>query len=176
MQAGDSFQNPTKRVNELWQTDFTYFRIVGWGWYYLSTVLDDYSRYIIAWKLTTSMAADDVKQTLDAAIENTGVNEITVKHRPRLLSDNGPCYISSELKDYLSKYQMQHTRGAPYHPMTQGKIERYHRSMKNVVKLEHYYYPWELEHAIRQFVQYYNHERDLPPVTVPLSKLGFGFN
>ena len=43
--------------------------------------------------------------------------------------------------------------------MTQGKIERYHRSMKNVVKLEHYYYPWELEHAIRQFVQYYNHER-----------------
>jgi putative transposase len=159
MQAGDSFQNPTKRVNELWQTDFTYFRVVGWGWYYLSTVLDDYSRYIIAWKLTTSMAADDVKQTLDAAIETTGVNEITVKHRPRLLSDNGPCYISSELKDYLSKHQMQHTRGAPYHPMTQGKIERYHRSMKNVVKLEHYYYPWELEHAIRQFVQYYNHER-----------------
>ena len=105
------------------------------------------------------MAADDVKQTLDAAIETTGVNEITVKHRPRLLSDNGPCYISSELKDYLSKYQMQHTRGAPYHPMTQDKIERYHRSMKNVVKLEHYYYPWELEHAIRQFVQYYNHER-----------------
>ena len=55
MQAGDSFQNPTRRVNELWQTDFTYFRVVGWGWYYLSTVLDDYSRYIIAWKLTTSM-------------------------------------------------------------------------------------------------------------------------
>ena len=139
MQAGDSFQNPTRRVNELWQTDFTYFRVVGWGWYYLSTVLDDYSRYIIAWKLTTSMATGDVKQTLDAAIETTGVNEITVKHRPRLLSDNGPCYISSELKDYLGKHQLQHTRGAPYHPMTQGKIERYHRSMKNVVKLEHYY-------------------------------------
>ncbi len=105
------------------------------------------------------MATGDVKQTLDAAIETTGVNEITVKHRPRLLSDNGPCYISSELKDYLGKHQLQHTRGAPYHPMTQGKIERYHRSMKNVVKLEHYYYPWELEQAIRQFVQYYNHER-----------------
>ena len=125
MQAGDSFQNPTRRVNELWQTDFTYFRVVGWGWYYLSTVLDDYSRYIIAWKLTTSMAADDVKQTLDAAIRTTGVNEIMVKHRPRLLSDNGPCYISSELKDYLGKHKIEHTRGAPYHPMTQGKIERY---------------------------------------------------
>ncbi len=159
MQAGDTFQHPTKRVNELWQTDFTYFRVVGWGWYYLSTVLDDYSRYIIAWKLTTSMAADDVKKTLDVAIETTGVNEIKVKHRPRLLSDNGPCYLSSELRDYLGKHQMKHTRGAPYHPMTQGKIERYHRSMKNVVKLEHYYYPWELENAIKQFVHYYNHER-----------------
>ena len=93
-------------MNELWQTDFTYFRVIGWGWYYLSTVLDDYSRYIIAWKLTTSMAADDVKQTLDAAIETTCVNEITVKHRPRLLSDNGPCYIYSELNDYLGKHQM----------------------------------------------------------------------
>ena len=59
----------------------------------------------------------------------------------------------------MAQHQMTHTRGAPYHPMTQGKIERYHRSMKNVVKLEHYYYPWELEHAVRQFVQYYNHER-----------------
>ena len=159
LQASNAFQHPTRRVNELWQTDFTYFRVVGWGWYYLSTVLDDYSRYIIAWILTTNMAADDVKRTLDAAIETTGVKEITVKHRPRLLSDNGPCYLSSELKDYMAQHQMTHTRGAPYHPMTQGKIERYHRSMKNVVKLEHYYYPWELEHAIRQFVQYYNHER-----------------
>ena len=50
---------------------------------------------------------------------------------------------------------LEHTRGAPYHPMTQGKIERYHRSMKNVVKLEHYYYPWELEQAISSFVEHY---------------------
>ena len=83
-----------------------------------------------SWKLTTSMAADDVKQTLDAAIRTTVVNVIMVKHRPRLLSDNGPCYISSELKDYLGKYKIEHTRGAPYHPMTQGKIERYHRSIE----------------------------------------------
>ena len=159
MQAGDRFQNPTKRVNELWQTDFTYFRIVGWGWYYLSTVLDDYSRYIIAWKLTTNMAADDVKNTLDLAIETTGVNEIKVKHRPRLLSDNGPCYLSGELKSYLEKRGMTHTRGAPYHPMTQGKIERYHRSMKNVVKLQNYYFPWELEQEISRFVDYYNNHR-----------------
>ena len=159
MQAGDSFKNPTRRIHELWQTDFTYFRIVGWGWYYLSTVLDDFSRYIIAWKLFTSMTASDVKETLDEAVSNTGVNHIQVKHRPRLLSDNGPCYISGELKNYLEKQGMTHTRGAPYHPMTQGKIERYHRSMKNIVKLHNYYFPWELEQELSRFVDYYNNHR-----------------
>ena len=159
MQASDKFHTPTRRVNEMWQTDFTYFRIVGWGWYFLSTVLDDYSRYIISWKLTTTMSADDVKLTLDDAIEKTGADQVVVKHRPRLLSDNGPCYLSKDLKEYLKEQQMTHTRGAPYHPQTQGKIERYHRSMKNVVKLDNYYYPWDLKKAIHQFVKYYNHER-----------------
>ena len=159
MQAGDSFKNPTRRIHELWQTDFTYFRIVGWGWYYLSTVLDDFSRYIIAWKLFTSMTASDVKETLDEAIENAGVNHVQVRHRPRLLSDNGPCYLSGELKSYLEKQGMTHTRGAPYHPMTQGKIERYHRSMKNIVKLQNYYFPWELEQELTRFVDYYNNHR-----------------
>ncbi len=159
MQAGDSFKNPTRQIHELWQTDFTYFRIVGWGWYYLSTVLDDYSRYILAWKLTTSMTASDVKDTLDEAISNTSVDRVQVRHRPRLLSDNGPCYLSGELRSYLEKQGMTHTRGAPYHPMTQGKIERYHRSMKNVVKLQNYYFPWELEREISSFVEYYNNHR-----------------
>ena len=159
MQAGDSFKNPTRHIHELWQTDFTYFRVIGWGWYYLSTVLDDFSRYIIAWKLTTSMTASDVKDTLDEAVKNIGVNHIQVRHRPRLLSDNGPCYLSGELKSYLEKQGMAHTRGAPYHPMTQGKIERYHRSMKNIVKLQNYYFPWELEQEISRFVDYYNNYR-----------------
>lgn len=159
LQASDKFHTPTRRINELWQTDFTYFKLVGWGWYFLSTVLDDYSRYIISWKLTTTMSADDVKLTLDDAIEQTGVAQVMVKHRPRLLSDNGPCYLSKELREYLDEQKIEHTRGAPYHPQTQGKIERYHRLMKNVVKLENYYYPWELEKAIRQFVDYYNHQR-----------------
>jgi len=159
MQASDKFHTPTKRVNEMWQTDFTYFKIIGWGWYFLSTVLDDYSRYIISWKLTTTMAADDVKLTLDEAIAKTGADQVLVKHRPRLLSDNGPCYVSDALKQYLKKQKMMHTRGAPYHPQTQGKIERYHRSMKNVVKLENYYYPWDLKKAITEWVEHYNYER-----------------
>ena len=159
LSASDRFKNPTRRVHELWQTDFTYFRIVGWGWYFLSTVLDEYSRYIITWRLTTTMAAADVTGTLEDALKITGLSEARVRHKPRLLSDNGPCYISGELKSWLKDRDMEHTRGAPYHPQTQGKIERYHRSMKNVIKLEHYYFPWELEKAIAEWVNHYNHER-----------------
>ena len=159
IRAADHFEHPTKRPNELWQTDFTYLRVVGWGWYYLSTVLDDYSRYILAWTLGTTMKASAVTETLDLARAKAGVDHVAVMHRPRLLSDNGPCYLSGELATYLDRHGMAHTRGAPYHPMTQGKIERYHRSMKNVVKLDNYYSPWELERALVSFVEHYKHGR-----------------
>jgi len=159
MQAGDSFQNPSKRVNELWQTDFTYFKIIGWGWYYLSTVLDDFSRFIIAWRLCTSMSASDVADTLDDALHFTGLDQVKVRHKPRLLSDNGPCYISGELSGYLQENGMAHTRGRPYHPQTQGKIERWHRSMKNQILLNNYYLPGELREHLQRFITYYNHER-----------------
>jgi len=159
LSASDKFKHPTKRINELWQTDFTYFKITGWGWYYFSSVLDDYSRYIIAWKLFSGMSSDDVQELLDLAIAKTGVTKVKVRHRPRLLSDNGPCYMSGQLQKYLEEKKIDHIRGRPYHPMTQGKIERFHRSMKNVINLENYYYPWELEKRLEEFVNYYNHER-----------------
>lgn len=159
LSAAKTFAHPTHRPNELWQTDFTYLHVVGWGWYYLSTVLDDYSRYILAWTLRTSMQASDVTETLDMARARAGVDRVRIVHRPRLLSDNGPCYVSQELADYLETHGLTHTRGAPYHPMTQGKIERYHRSMKNVVKLEQYRSPWELERSLAHFVDDYNRRR-----------------
>ena len=159
LQAGDRFQNPTRRPNELWQTDFTYLPVMGWGWYYLSTILDDYSRKILAWKLSTTMRVEDVTETLDLARAATGVDRVHVKHKPRLLSDNGPSYVAKDLAVYLDTHGLRHTRGRPYHPMTQGKIERYHRTMKNVVRLENYYSPWELERAIARFVNHYNTER-----------------
>jgi transposase InsO family protein len=84
-------------------------------------VLDDFSRYIIAWKLCTAMAADDVTATLDLALEASGLDQATVIHRPRLLSDNGPSYVSADLAKWLDGQDMDHVRGAPYHPMTQGK-------------------------------------------------------
>ena len=105
----------------------------------MSTILDDYSRYIIAWKLSPTMGATDVEETLDQALAVTGVQSVPVRHRPRLLSDNGPAYVSSQLRDYLSEQGMTHTRGAPYHPMTQGKIERYHESLDNVTPADVYF-------------------------------------
>ena len=89
----------------------------------------------------------------------TGLPEARVRHRRRLLSDNGLWYISGELKFRVGDRDIDHTRGAPHHPMTQGKIERYHRSMKHVVKLKQYDFPWALEQAIAEWVDQDNHER-----------------
>jgi len=159
IKAGDKFEHPTKRVNEMWQTDFTQFKVMGWGWYYLCTVLDDFSRYIIAWRLASNMAATDVEETLLLALDFTGVEQVDVKYRPRLLSDNGPAFISDALAQFLNPYEIDQVHGRPHHPQTQGKIERYHRSMKSIVKLDTYFLPSMLEQAIADFVAYYNYER-----------------
>ena len=156
LSASDEFKDKTKRVNEMWQTDFTYFKIINWGWYYLSTVLDDFSRYIITWELCANMTSEDVKPSIIRALQVSGLTKNTA---PRLLSDNGPCYISSEIKSFLREQGIKPINGKPCHPQTQGKIERYHRTMKNVIKLEHYYSPEELENALTQFVDFYNHRR-----------------
>ncbi len=157
--AANEFKNKTTRPNQLWQTDFTYLKVIGWGWFYLSTILYDYSRYIIAWKLCTTMKAEDVTGTLDLALQASGCDQVTVLHKPRLLSDNGSSYISGELADWLEDRQMDHVRGAPYHPQTQGKIERWHQTLKNRILLENYYLPVDLQHQIDAFVEQYNHRR-----------------
>jgi transposase InsO family protein len=105
------------------------------------------------------MAATDVSDTLQAALRASGLDRVKVLHRLRLLSDNGPSYVSSELGDWLEDNGISHIRSRPYHPMTQGKIERYHRSMKNRILLENYYRPGQLEHSIAEFVEYYNNRR-----------------
>jgi putative transposase len=157
--AAEEFHTKTTAPNQLWQTDFTYLKVIGWGWFYLSTVLDDFSRYIIAWKLCTTMAASDVTDTLDLALTASGCAQARVRHRPRLLSDNGPCYIAGELAQWLDKQAMDHVRGAPCHPQTQGKIERWHQTLKNRILLENYYLPGDLEAQIEAFVDQYNHRR-----------------
>jgi transposase InsO family protein len=159
VKAADEFHSKTTAPNQLWQTDFTYLKVTGWGWFYLSTVLDDFSRYIIAWKLCTTMAASDVTETLEAALAASGCGQAKVLHRLRLLSDNGPCYIAADLANWLDEKRIEHVRGAPSHPQTQGKIERWHQTLKNRILLENYYLPGDLEAQIEAFVEHYNHQR-----------------
>ena len=159
VKAADEFRDKTSRPNQMWQTDFTYLKVIGWGWYYLSTILDDFSRYVIAWKLCTTMRAGDVTETLELALEASGCDQPTVLHRPRLLSDNGSSYIAGDLAKWLGDKRMDHVRGAPNHPQTQGKIERWHQTLKNRILLENHYLPGALEAAIETFVDHYNHRR-----------------
>lgn len=156
LSAANEFKKKTTYVNEMWQTDFTYFKIIGWGNYYLCTVLDDYSRFIIAWDLCVNMKAEDARKTVDKAIISAG---LTKNQMPILLSDNGSCFIAEEFTSWLKGRGIKPINGAPMHPQTQGKIERYHRTMKNVVKLDNYYSPEELQRAMAEFVHRYNYER-----------------
>jgi putative transposase len=156
LSAANEYNKKTNRVHEMWQTDFTYFLIKGWGWYYLSTILDDHSRYIVTHRLCKSMAAPDVMDTVNDAIKVTGLSR---NQMPKLLSDNGACYVSGEFRKYLTEVGIKQINGKPCHPQTQGKIERYHRSMKNVIKLDNYFSPGDLLAAVTKFVEYYNNGR-----------------
>ena len=118
--------------------------------------MDDFSRYIIAWELCTNMESADAMRIAGKALQLTGLKQ---NNRPRLLTDNGSCYVSNEFKKFISDNRMGHVKGAPYHPQTQGKIERYHRTMKNVVKLENFFFPDDLRASIEAFVNYYNNHR-----------------
>ena len=159
MKAANEFKDKTTTINQMWQTDFTYLKVIGWGWYYLSTILDDFSRYVIAWKLCTTMKTGDVTETLELALQASGCDQVNVVHKPRLLSDNGASYISGDLAEWLGDKGMTHVRGAPYHPQTQGKIERWHQTLKNRILLENYFLPGDLKTQIEAFIDHYNHRR-----------------
>ena len=97
--------------------------------------------------------------TQKLALEASGCNRANVVHKPKLLSDNGSSYISGDLAEWLEDHGMDHVRGAPYHPQTQGKIERWHQTLKNRILLENYYLPGDLENQISAFVDHYNNQR-----------------
>ena len=97
--------------------------------------------------------------TLELALQASGCDQVHVVHKPRLLSDNGSSYVSGDLAEWLQDKGMKHSRGAPYHPQTQGKIERWHQTLKNRILLENYFLPDDLEAHIEAFVDHYNHQR-----------------
>jgi putative transposase len=158
-EAGKEYRRKTKSPNELWATDCAYLRVTDWGWYYLVTVMDDFSRYILAWDLKTDMAAGSLIDVVQQAVDATGMSDVPIEDRTALLSDNGPGYLSRQFGEYLKLVGIRHIIASPYHPQTNGKIERYHRTLRGEVGLVSYDMPSELEAAIRPFVHYYNNQR-----------------
>jgi len=157
--AGKEYHRKTKRPNELWATDCAHMKVVDWGWYYLVTVMDDYSRFILAWELKADMTAGSLIDVVQKAADLTGMTGVPVEDRTVLLSDNGPGYLSRQFGDYLRLVGIRHIIAAPYHPQTNGKIERYHRTIKGEIGLLPYDMPGALEEAIQSFVEYYNYRR-----------------
>lgn len=157
--AGKEYHTKTKRPHQMWATDISYFRVVGWGYYYLVTVMDDYSRFILAWKLQKDMSADSLIEVIQKAIDATGMTDVPVENRTRLLSDNGSGYVSRAFRDYLNLVGIRHILAAPFHPQTNGKLERYHQTIKREVNQVPYEFPGQLEKAISDFVEYYNFHR-----------------
>ena len=118
--------------------------------------MDDYSRYILAHRLQRDMTSDSFIEVVQEAVDRTGMDRIPITDRTRLLSDNGPGYVSRAFRDYLGMVGIKHILTTPFHPQTNGKLERYHQTLKRDVNQLPYEMPSDLETA---FVSYYNYRR-----------------
>jgi len=157
--ASAEYRVKTTRVNEQWQSDASYHFVVGWGWYYSIEVLDDYSRFILAADLKADMTSGSISDVVEMAVAFTGMRHVPVEDRTRLLTDNGSGYLARAFEEYLEMLAIRHIRCAPHHPQTNGKIERFHETMKRRLNLLVYRSPEELRQTMKGFIHYYNYER-----------------
>ena len=157
--AAKEYRRKTKRPNELWASDCCHLRVNDWGWYYLETVMDDFSRFILSWDLKTDMSGGSLEDVVQQAVDFTGMTDVPVEERSVLLSDNGAGYICQQFNQYLRLVGIRHITASPFHPQTNGKIERYHRTLKGEINQVPYDMPSELKEAIRAFIDYYNYRR-----------------
>jgi transposase InsO family protein len=157
--AGKEYHRKTTGPHQMWATDASYFKVIGWGYYYLVTVMDDYSRFILAHKLQRDMTADSFTEVVQGVVDKTGMTDVPMANRAHLLSDNGSGYVSRAFGDYLRLVGIKHILASPFHPQTNGKLERYHQTIKRDVNQVPYEVPSNLEEALAAFVSYYNYRR-----------------
>lgn len=140
-----------QRPNERWHTDIMYLRVEG-TWYFLVTVLDGYSRYVVHWELLTSMRAADVRLVLQEALERTGA-------KPQVVSDNGTQFTAREFKDLVKRFELEHIRIRTYHPESNGTLERFHRSTREALAEEDLQTLSRARELIARWVEHYNEKR-----------------
>jgi len=157
--AGNEFRVKTTAPNQLWQSDASYFFVVGWGWYYSIEVLDDFSRLVLASDLKPDMTANSISDVVEQAVAFTGLRQVPVEDRTKLLSDHGSGYLARIFEEYLRMLSIRHIYCAPHHPQTNGKIERFHETLKARMNLLVYTSPEELRRTMQAFIEYYNHRR-----------------
>jgi putative transposase len=120
---GKGFDQPV-RPHEHWHVDFAYIKVTG-TFFFLCTLLDGYSRSIVHWEIRPNMTKADVETIIQRA------RELHLNARPRIISDNGPQFIARDFKEFIRICGMTHVRTSAYYPQSNGKIERWHRSVKS---------------------------------------------
>jgi putative transposase len=122
------------------------------------SVLDDYSRFILAWDLKGDMTAQSISEVVQQAVEWTGMARVPAEDRTRLLTDRGPGFLARALEDYLRMLEMRHIYCSPYHPQTNGKLERFHETLKARLNLLVFTSPEALRKAIAGFIEFYRYQ------------------
>ena len=151
-QKGTGFNQPSQ-PHQHWHIDITYINICG-TFYYLCTILDGYSRYIVHWEIRAAMTAADVETILQRAREQFP------QARPRIISDNGPQFIARDFKHFIRLCEMQHVRTSPYYPQSNGKIERWHQTLKQeCIRPGSPLSATDADRIITKFVEQYNQHR-----------------
>ena len=159
--AGKEYHRKTTGPHQMWATDASYFRVLGWGYYYLVTVMDDYSRFILAHRLQRDMTSDSLIEVVQDAVDRTGMDQVPITRPDQAAKRQWPrLCIQRTFRDYLGMVGIKHIiMATPFHPQTNGKLERYHQALKRDVNQLPYELPSDLEAAIVAFVSYYNYRR-----------------
>ena len=154
--AAKEWQHKTSRPDEIWQMDGTVMFVGEWGYYKYLPVLDDHSRRVMNSQLMPDESGYSASDAMELSLEEAKRMGHCLDRHPILLTDNGPAFKGWVLGDYLENRGMKHIYGRPYHPQTQGKVERFNRTIKDYIYVYSYNSPDELQKAIRQAVEWYN--------------------